>query len=174
MEESNMSVLLVILGVLMVVGGFSFLFSPPLATMLAAGYIVGILMLVYGIATLVRAITDKEHFLIWIMSILSIVVGIISIVNPGGTLTLTTVILYLLAADFLIQGILQIILSIQTRDGNRTWVLELITGILSTALGVFAFINPTVSVVALELMFTFFFVSRGLSLMTLGMMGAAD
>ena len=169
-----MSVLFFILGILMVIAGFSFLFSPALLNLLATGYMVGILLLVYGIATLVRAITKKEHFLVWIMGILSIVVGIISITSPDGNLAMSTVILYLLAADFLVQGILQIVLSIQFKDVNRAWVLELITGILSAILGIFAFINPTVSVVALSVMLTFFFVSRGLSMMTLGMIGAGD
>ena len=169
-----MSVLFFILGILMVIAGFSFLFSPDLLNLLATGYMVGILLLVYGIATLVRAISKKEHFLVWIMGILSIVIGIISVVTPGGNLALSTVILYLLAADFLVQGILQIVLSIQFKDVNRAWVLELITGILSAILGIFAFINPTVAAVALSVMLTFFFVSRGLSMMTLGMMGAGD
>ena len=43
-----MSVLFVILGVLLIIGGISCIFTP-LATLLSAGYIIGILLLVFGI-----------------------------------------------------------------------------------------------------------------------------
>lgn len=168
-----MTILCIILGLLMLIAGFTNLFTP-LTNFLAAGYLVGILLLVYGIANLIRAISDKEHFLVWIMSILSIIVGVVAIVRPEGTVVLDTVILYLLAADFLVTGILQIVLAIRSR-GDRGWVLELIAGILLFLLGIFSFINPTFAAVTIGVMISFFFISTGLSLMTLGFAaGGAD
>lgn len=167
-----MSILFIILGILLVIGGFSCLLTP-LPTMLAAGYIVGIMLLIYGIATLVRAIQEKEDVLVWIMSILSIIVGIFAIVNPGGTLALDTMIIYLFAADFLVQGIIEIILSIRMR-GEKGWVLGLIAGILSVVLGVYSIIYPSFAAFTIGVLISLYFISRGFVMMTLGFSGAAD
>lgn len=172
-EESNMTILSIILGVLMLIVGISCLFTP-LATMLAAGYIVGILLLVYGIANIIRAITEKGDALEWIMSILAIIVGIVAIVRPGGTLALDTVIVYLLAAFFLIEGVIQIVLSIKTKGVNKNWVPELISGILFLLLGILSFANPTFAAVTVGVLISFFFIVTGISLITLGMAGGAE
>ena len=49
-----MSVLNIILGILLVIGGFSCMFTP-FATFLSAGYYIAILLLVYGVFGLVRS-----------------------------------------------------------------------------------------------------------------------
>ena len=168
-----MTILFIVLGVLMLAAGISCLVTP-IASMLAAGYIIGILLLVHGIANIIRAITEKGDVLVWIMSILSIIVGVIAIVRPGGTLALDVVIIYMLAAYFLVEGIFHIVFAIKTRAVNPAWVLELISGILNVLLGIFAFANPLFGAVTVGVLMAFFFIVSGASMISLGVSGGAD
>lgn len=168
-----MTILTIIIGVLMLIAGFTSLFTP-LAAMLSAGYIVGIMLLVYGIAALIRAISEKSNPLVWILSILSIIAGIFAVVHPGGTLVLDAIIVYMLAAFFLIQGILHIVISIKFRKSNRYWVAELIAGILGVLLGIFSFLNPLFAAVTVGVLISFTFIECGISLITLGMAVSAQ
>ena len=66
-----MTVLYVILGVIMVIGGFVCMASP-VATLLYTGYYIGILMLVYGVLGIIRCAKYKGDVLDWVMNILAL------------------------------------------------------------------------------------------------------
>jgi len=162
-----MAIVSIILGVLMLLTGFTSLFTP-IANMMAAGYIVGIMLLVFGIGNIVRAIVSKADALEWVMSILAIIVGIFAIVNPGGTLALDLMIMYMVASFFLIEGILVIVLSVKSRKDNSLWILGVITGVLSVLVGILSFANPTFAAVSLGTLISFFLIDSGINMITLG------
>ena len=162
-----MSVLCVILGIIMIIGGVSCFFTP-IATMLSAGYLIGILLLVFGIFGIVKAITDKGGVLDWILSILAIIVGIVAVVRPGGTLVLDGVLLYLVAAFFLVEGIAQIVMAFRSRPVNSSWGLNLVAGILCMLVGICAIASPMFAAVTVGILIAFFFIGMGISLVALG------
>jgi uncharacterized membrane protein HdeD (DUF308 family) len=110
-----MGIISVILGVLLVIGGFSLMFTP-LATFLATGYILGILLLVYGIAGIIRCISHKADALEWILNILAVIVGLIALFRPGSTLVFDSLILVIIACWFLVQGVVQIVLAFKEKS----------------------------------------------------------
>ena len=62
-----------------------------------------VVLLVFGIVGIVRAIQEKGGVLEWILCILAVILGIYALVNPGSTLVFDGIIVYLFAAFFLID-----------------------------------------------------------------------
>lgn len=168
-----MVVLSVILGVLLIIVGFSCIFTP-LATFLATGYLLGIILLVYGIAGIIRSFGHKADVLEWILNILSIVVGVVAIIRPGNTLVFDGIILILIACWLLAQGIIQIVLAFKTKSENKGWYWGLIVGILAVLLGILAFLNPMFTAVTAGILVGFFFVEAGISLISMGVAFGSD
>ena len=96
-----MVVLSVILGVLLMIGGFACIFTP-LATFFTTGYFLCALMLVFGIVGIVRAFQKKADVFEIIVSILAIIVGLIALFRPGSSLVFDGVILIFIACWFLV------------------------------------------------------------------------
>ncbi len=162
-----MSVLCVILGIILIFGGVACLFTP-LATLLSAGYIIGILLLVFGIFSIIRAIQEKGGVLDWILSILAIIVGIVAMVRPGGSLVIDTVLVYLLIAFFLVEGVLQICIAFKSKAVNKGWYWNLIAGIICVIVGIICLIQPMVAAVTIGILIAFIFIAAGFSLIALG------
>jgi uncharacterized membrane protein HdeD (DUF308 family) len=169
-----MGILTIILGVLLSVVGVCCFFTP-FATFLAAGYIIGIMLFIYGIFSLVRSIQTKAGALAYITSILAIVVGFLAIFRPGGTLVIDFLILIFVAIWFLIQGLTGIVVSIQRRKEISHWGLGLVVGILGIVVGVLCLIFPYVEMFAVGILIGIFLLEAGLSLITVGsVFGSVD
>ena len=139
-----MGVLSVILGVLLIIGGFSCMFTP-LATFLSTGYFLGIMMLVYGVGGIIRAVSHKADALEWILNILAVIVGLIALFRPGSTLIFDSMILVIIACWFVVQGVIQIVLSLKAKGVFKGWYWGLIAGIL---IGLY-FVESGISLIAL-------------------------
>ncbi len=166
-----MAILGAILGILMVILGFSLMFTP-LATFLATGYFVGIIFLVYGIYGIIRAFQKKAKVLDILVSILALVVGIISLIRPGSTLVFDGIMIFVIAAWFLILGIVSIVQSIRARHVEKAWWCRLIAGICSIILGIICAVNPLLTAVAGGIMIGLFFIVTGFNLITAGFFGS--
>ena len=162
-----MTVLSIILGVLLIFGGISCLFTP-LATFLSTGYFLAILLLVYGIMGLVKAFRKRAAVLEGVVSVLAILVGLFAIFRPGSQEVFDAVLLVLLACWFLIQGVVSVVISIRTRPVNRYWVLTLIAGILGIVLGLYSFAHPMAAALTAGYLIGFYFLQAGFDLITLG------
>ena len=162
-----MTILFIFLGILMVIGGISCMFTP-FHSLLAAGYMIGILLLVYGIIGIARSFTQKAGAWEWIINILSVIVGVFALVRPGSTLVIDGMLIYLLAGFFVVQGVAQIALAFQTKLVNKYWYWSLIVGILSLILGIYCFFHPMFSAIAVGMLMGFFFVETGISMIALG------
>ena len=79
-----MTVLFIILGVLLVVGGFSCIFTP-LLTFMNTGYYVVILMFVFGIIGIIKAIVEKRFGVNFVFDILSVLLGVAQGVAPAAS-----------------------------------------------------------------------------------------
>ena len=162
----RMTILCIILGILLIGGGVSLMLTP-LATFMAAGFIIGIGLLVYGIVGLANSIKYKVGALAIITNVLAIIVGIICFIRPGATLVIDTVLLYIIGAYFVLHGILSIAISFQEKKESDHWFLGLITGILSIGVGVFTFIFPQVTAVAVGILIGLYFIEAGISLIAM-------
>ena len=162
-----MGVLTVILGILLMVGGFCAIFTP-FATFLAAGYIIGIALFIYGIFALVRAIQTKGGALPIITSILALVVGFLAVFRPGGTLAVDFLILIFIAIWFLVQGVTSLVTSIRYRKEIPGWGLGVASGIFGIAAGIISFIFPHAEMFAVGILIGIFLLEAGLSLITVG------
>lgn len=156
-----MLILTAILGVVLVVAGFSFMFTP-FATFFATGYFFCILFFIYGIFGIVRAITKKDVSVLGVItSIFAIVIGIVAIIRPGSTLEIDLIVLYLIAAWFILLGITSIVTSIMARKVSGQWVWALIAGILGVIVGIITFAHPAVAIFAVAILIGFFFIEIG-------------
>ncbi len=161
-----MTVLFVILGVLLVIGGFSCIFTP-ISTVLNTGYFIGIFMLVYGVFGIVRCIKEHGSALEWILNILALIVGVFALFRPGTTLAIDSLLIFALAAYFLIDGVVLTVMAFQTKGYNRNWGWQLFAGILSLCLGIYSFAHPTFAVVAVGILIGFFLIDIGINMIAL-------
>lgn len=161
-----MMILSIILGILMIIGGACCLFTP-LTTYLSTGYFMCAMLLFYGIAGLVYYFKKKGNVLEVVVSVLAIIVGLISLFIPGTTLVFDTVMLYMTAAWFVVQGIVSIVLAFKIKNQDNIWIVALIAGILSVILGVYSFLHPQVLAMSSGMLIGFYFIEAGIDTIVL-------
>lgn len=164
-----MTVLFIILGILLVIGGFSCIFTP-LLTFMNMGYFVVILMFVFGIIGIIKAIVEKRFGISFVFDILSVLLGVLMLSFPKYLLLGEGVMLMMTAVWFVIMGIVTIIDSIKITKaaGSGIWVLQLIFGILAVLIGVGSFFEPLRLAVTLGVLIGIDFIEAGLTLMFTG------
>ena len=124
---------IVALGVVYTIAGFIALGSVLMATV-ATVFIVGIMMLVAGIAEVINAFQMKSwgKFLLWVLlGALYIVAGILTFENPLLAAAFLTL---LLACSLIVSGIMRIILGFSMKQG-MPWVWVVLSGVVTLLLG---------------------------------------
>lgn len=162
-----MTVLSIILGILMIFAGFS-LMCTPLATFLSAGYFLGIMMFVYGIAGIIRAFQKKNYIFETVFSILALIVGVIALIRPGSTLILDAMIVYFAAFWFVLRGAFDVTIGIKLKGVTSSWIWILLLGILSIVIGVYSFAHPTVMALATGILIGIYCVEAGIDMIITG------
>ena len=102
-----MKIFTTIIGVIMAICGISCICTPVI-TFLEAGYFLVILLLVYGMAAIVRAFMEKNYGLPFLFGILSIILAIVVMAVPGLKLMTDGMLIYMMAVWFLLQGVVGI------------------------------------------------------------------
>lgn len=168
-----MTVLFIILGILLVAFGFSCMFTP-LLTFMDAGYFIVIMVLVYGVFGIIRAIRYRKFGVGFVFSILSVLLGIAMLVFPSSLLVAQEMWLILVAIWFVIMGIVTIVnaATVTRKTGSKIWILELIFGILALIVGGYSFFQPILLAVSVGVLIGIFFIETGFTLMFAGI--AAD
>lgn len=123
---------LLVTGILLILLG-SFALGSVVFTTLSAVIFFGILLIAAGIVQLIQAFgtrSSKEFFLSIIIGLLSTVAGIITLRNPGLSVSSFTLILgfYLLSA-----GLFKTVAALSMHYRNWGWLL--VSGLVTTALG---------------------------------------
>jgi uncharacterized membrane protein HdeD (DUF308 family) len=122
------------LGIVYTVAGFIALGSVMMATA-ASVLIVGVMMIVAGVAEIINAFQCKGwgRFLIWaLLGVLYIVAGFITFENP---LLAALVLTLLLGASLVASGIVRIILAFSMKR-EQPWIWLLLSSIVTLLLGV--------------------------------------
>lgn len=164
-----MTVLFIILGILLIAGGFSCIFTP-LLTFMHTGYYVVILITVFGIIGIIKAIAEKRFGVNFVFSILSVLLGVVMILFPDSLLFVEGVMLIMTAIWFVLMGIVTIFnaVSVTKALGSKIWILQLIFGILDVLIGCYSFFHPTLMAVSLGVLIGIFFIETGFTLMFSG------
>ncbi len=162
-----MTVLSIILGILLVIGGFSCMFTP-LATFLYTGFYLALLLLVYGVVGVVRFVKKEAGVLELIVSILAIPAGLIAMFRPGGTLVFDGFVLRLIAAWLLVQGVAAIVLGFMAKGERGGWFLGVIAGVLGIIAAFISFTHPVLTAATAGFLIGFHFVETGFNMIVLG------
>ncbi|MBQ2669209.1 MAG: DUF308 domain-containing protein [Clostridia bacterium] len=168
-----MKVLMVILGVLMAILGAACFITPVMTwagVEFTAITITAIMMIVYGIAGIIKAISDKEYGVNLIFSILSIIFGGVMFI-PGMHLALGSIGLYMVAAWFILNGLTTIFMSLNLKREEKNsngWIWGIVIGIIGILLGIYSFVHPIVIAGAIGILIAFYLIETGFNLIIIG------
>jgi uncharacterized membrane protein HdeD (DUF308 family) len=124
---------IVALGVVYLIAGFIALGSVVAATVVTV-FVVGIMMIVSGVAEVISAFQFKSwgKFILWVLlGVLYIFAGFVTFENPLLAAALLTLIL---GATLVASGIMRIILAFSMKSGSP-WVLVVLSGLITLILG---------------------------------------
>ena len=124
---------IVALGVVYLLAGFVALGSVVMATV-ASVLIVGVMMIVAGVAEVISAFQIKSwgKFLLWVLlGVLYIVAGFVTFENPLFAAVLLTLIL---GASLVASGVMRIILAFSMKQ-ETPWIWILLSGVITLLLG---------------------------------------
>jgi uncharacterized membrane protein HdeD (DUF308 family) len=125
---------IVALGVVYLIAGLIALSSVALATV-ASVFVVGIMMLIAGVAEVINAFQVKTwgKFLFWvILGLLYIVAGFVTFENP---LLAAAVLTLMLGAALVVSGIMRLILAFSMKQG-MPWMLVALSAVITLLLGI--------------------------------------
>lgn len=141
----------------------------PVITFMEAGYFLVILLLVYGIAAVVRAIMDKEYGLPFLFGLLSLILAIVIMVVPGLKLMTEGMLVYIMAVWFLLQGIVGIFMSLKQKKNadNKGWIWNLILGIIGVLVGIYSLMHPMLMAFTVGILVGVYFMESGISMIVM-------
>ena len=134
---------IVALGVVYLFAGLVALGSVVMATV-ASVFLVGVMMIIAGIAEVVSAFQVKSwgKFLLWaLLGVLYIVAGLVTFQNPLLAAALLTLIL---GASLVASGIMRIILAFSMKR-ESPWIWVLLSGVITLLLGLLIWAHWPVS-----------------------------
>ena len=170
-----MTVVSIILGVLLVICGFSIMFTP-IMNFLAVGTLIAVVLLVWGIMALVRGISNKKYDLTFALSIIAIILGFFMMISPSTTFATDMLVLYLAAIFLIVRGIVALIFSVKAAKGakSKLWILGLILGICAIILGIFCLAHPLFEAAVIGTLIAFYFIYAGFDMIFIGTGGGSN
>jgi uncharacterized membrane protein HdeD (DUF308 family) len=166
---------IVALGVIYLLVGLLALYSVVTAT-IASVFVVGIMMLIAGVAEVINAFQVKSwgKFFLWvILGVLYIVAGFVTFENPLLVAALLTLVL---GAALTASGIMRIILAFNMKEGTP-WIAVVFSGVITFLLGVIILAHWPVSslyILGLLLGIDLVFAGVGWIGLGIGLKGLAD
>lgn len=163
-----MKIFTVILGVIMAICGVSCMCTPVM-TFLEAGYFLVILLLVYGIGAIVRAIMEKNYGLPFLFGILSIILGVVILVVPGLKLMTDGMLIYMMAIWFLLQGAVGIFMALKQKksEESKGWGWALALGVIGVLVGIYSLVHPMVLAFTFGILVGVYFIESGINFIVL-------
>lgn len=123
--------------------GLFAIFAPNLTTQ-AFFQVFGFFSILDGVVALITGLAARRTGWGWnlVQGIAGILIGLIALFRPQAV---AAVIVIFLAMWALVIGLFQIAMSMQVRgNGLRSWIWMLISGIVTTGLGLYFLVNPDV------------------------------
>ena len=165
-----MKIFTTIIGVIMAICGISCI-CMPVITFLEAGYFLVILLLVYGIAAIVRAFMEKNYGLPFLFGILSIILAIVVMAVPGLKLMTDGMLIYMMAVWFLLQGVVGIYMSFKQKKvgEGKGWIWNLILGIIGVLVGLYSLLHPLLLAFTFGILVGLYFIESGISMIVMAL-----
>lgn len=154
-------ILSVILGILMIIGGFYCLFNPGL-TYLTIGYVTGVVMLLDAFNRIhawwqYRKTGEADG---WMLAggIFSCVFGLILLVDSAAQLSVDVFIAYMVGIWILVRSCITIIRAFRARKMHKkfetyflgkNWWIRLLIGVLMCIFAILCLMNPTIVMTAI-------------------------
>lgn len=159
---------MMVLGGILILSGLSCMVTP-LITVMELGYFLILLLLVYGIARIVRSVAASEYGMDFVFGILSVVLGIIIFAVPGLKAMTTGMLMYIMAGWFVVQGIVSIskALKMKKEGGSSMWIWGICSGVLCILMGLYSAVHPVVLALTMGLMVGFYFIVSGINMITM-------
>ncbi len=168
-----MRVLTIISGALMALTGI-FCFMNPGQTFLALAFIIGIVMILNGVIHILayvlgRGLNNRGDNNGWILvdALITLLLGLMVV---GNQLVADTSIHMVFGMWLLVSGVLRLEAATRINYKNKksNFIVTLATGIATTALGLFGFVNPLVAVVNTIVLLGMFMLMQGINIIELG------
>ena len=164
-----MKIFTIILGVIMAICGISCICTPVM-TFMETGYFLVILLLVYGIGAIVRAVMGKEYGLPFLFGILSLILGIVIMVVPGLKLMTDGMLVYIMAVWFILQGVVGIFVSLKQKklvDG-KGWIWTMVLGVIGVLVGIYSLMHPLLMAFTIGILVGVYFIESGINMIVMG------
>jgi len=163
-----MKIFTMMFGILLAVCGFYCIFTP-IMTFLETGWFLMILLFVYGIMGIIKAVTQKEYKIQFLFSIISVILGAVILFVPGLRLMTDGMLIYLMAGWFLLQGIVDIFLSFRQkkRGEGKGWIWTMILGILGLLVGIYSFVHPLFAAFTIGILVGIYFIESGINMVVI-------
>lgn len=172
-------ILAIIFGVFIIIGGIYCLMMPT-ATYMSLAWLLGIVMVVDGIANIVTwfQLRKSGHSSGWALfeAIISIIFGIVLLGSFAAQLAVDLFFAYMIAAWLIVTGIMRIGLSLQMRKLNQgvqpqsigeRWWFMLIMGILVIIAGIMCMFNPMIAMASVGMIIGISIIVVGVSVIAL-------
>ena len=170
-----MTILMIVSGVIMLLGGISCVFNPVTA-FVGTGYITivaaAVMMLLYGVVNVVTAVRNKEYGVNMLFGVLSVIMGALLFL-PGMQIVAGGAALYIVSFWFIIKGLVTMFLSLNIKriSKGKSWIFGMILGVLGVLLGIVSCINPIISAAAIGLRIGIYLIETGADMIIIGWTG---
>ncbi|MBQ6152432.1 MAG: DUF308 domain-containing protein [Ruminococcus sp.] len=160
-----MTVLSIILGVLLIIGGIVCL-ATPIGTAFSLMYFFMILLFVMGIFSFIRCIVYKEFGIEFAFAIITMIAGLLILFSPYATFITELVMIYIMAGWLVVRGIVGIVMAVKVKPltSGGLFAAALIISILTILAGIYSFFHPVFFGGFLGLLAGCFFIVAGVDL----------
>lgn len=149
-------------GVILIFTGFIAIIMPSVIA-LTFELFLGILLLVSGIVQGVTCIKSKATWSFYLSPLLCFIIALLMIFNPlKGAIAISMI----LAVFLIIEGIIELFISIQFRT-FKNWIFLLLSGIISVTLGIMILTNPKLGILFLGVLIGLNLISYGISMLSI-------
>lgn len=162
-ELSQIKAYIVLRGILLVLVALLFIFFPTTSIEIAILIIGSFIILdgiISGIGGFFYDIPGAAKILNLIFSVVSVILGIIVIANPGLT---AITLLYFFAAWAIISGVFSILTTFFVKEGFKRESLTILGGLISIVLGVVLFYRPLGGIFAISYLMGFYLLFVGIT-----------
>lgn len=167
---NNLTLIFTVLGIITIIGGFSMM-ATPVSTFLSLGYAIILLFFMNGVIGVVRGFAEKAFDKKFLISILSLVLGIIGFSVPGIADMNSYLLLYLTAIYFFIHGVFTIIAAVDARRKGGSvlfMVLGIVLGVLELLSCILSVAYPVMLAYDLVYLIAFYFIESGFAMIFVG------
>lgn len=158
-----MKTYMTVIGILMLLCGISCI-ATPLRSFLEIGYFLVILLMVYGIMNIIQGIANGKFGLNFAFGIISALLGISFMIIPGLRGLTIAVVLYIMAAWFIVKGVIAIFEAVKIKklDTGNMWIWGIVAGVLGILLGVYSAVHPLAMAISMGWLISLYFIISGL------------